>query len=482
MMKMRNVWMTAAALALGAMTVPATSFASSHREAPSISFDPAADNTDLWAWMKPGTRDSLYIVAAYNPLEEPSGGPNFNAFSDEVLYEVHINRGSTSLEDVVTYQIRFRTQRPAQVDVANLGAAPGGGKEFFLQLAAGAGGGFPVQTYTVTKLEPGKTPVVLARDVRVAPPNVGQRTFDIVTKKQFSSNQTSYNDAFSAQFITPMGQGGSEGRVWAGPRDDGFYVDLGGIFDLAGLRAKGVAQDGVAGFNCHAIALDIPVTKLTANGQAPGNTPSDATTVGVWASASRRKTTVLRTDGTNEFYGGWVQVSRLGLPLINEAVIGLQDKDRFNRSHPRNDLARFGAYFLNPIIVRDAEFAGFYAQGGPLQSITPPRSNRTDIVEIINLKNNPAPNSHNILSVGDVLRVDLATESNFPNGRPVGLGTTPNREQADVTDVLLSVLLTKGAAAVSDGVDYNDRNFLPTMPWLALPWAGDKEGHGKTTP
>src|SRR6185369_9559805 len=90
-------------------------FASSHREAPVIATDPAADNTDLWAWVKPGTHDKLYIVAAYNPLEEPSGGPNFHSFSDDVLYEVHLARGASSLEDAVTYQIRFRTQEAQEV-------------------------------------------------------------------------------------------------------------------------------------------------------------------------------------------------------------------------------------------------------------------------------------------------------------------------------------------------------------------------------
>jgi hypothetical protein len=481
-MNMRNVWMTAALLALGATAVPMSAHASSHREAPAISFDPAADNTDLWAWVKPGTHDTLYVVAAYNPLEQPSGGPNFHSFSDDVLYEIHIARGASSLEDVVTYQIRFQTQAPTRVNTADPNAPAGGGKEFFLQLAAGAGGGFPVQTYSVTKVEPGRRPVVIAQNVKVAPPNIGQRTFDIVTKTQYTSTQTSYNDAFAASFLTNLGNNGAEGKVWAGPRDDGFYVDLGGIFDLAGLRAKGQAQDGVAGFNCHAIALEIPTTKLTANGQAPGNTPGNATTIGVWASASRRKVTVLRANGKSDDYGPWVQVSRLGLPLINEAVIGIQDKDKFNRTHPKNDLNNFGPYFLNPILVRDAEFAGFYSGTGPLAGITPPKTGRTDIVDIINLKNSPTANAHSLQTVGDVLRVDLATDSGFPNGRPIAGGTTPNREQADVTDVLLSVILTRGTAAVSDGVDYNDRNFLTGTPWLALPWAGDKEGHGKTTP
>lgn len=481
-MNLRNILMTAAFSALSTLALPQTANASSHREAPGIALDPAADNTDLWAWVKPGTHDTLYVVAAYNPLEEPSGGPNFHSFSDDVLYEVHIARGPSSLNAVVTYQIQFKTQRIPRVDTANLNTAPGGGKEFFLQLAAGAGGGFPVQTYTVTKVEAGKRPVVIAKDVKVAPPNIGARTFGLVSKDQFASTETSYNDAFAASFISPLGTSSAEGKVWAGPRDDGFYVDLGGVFDLAGLRARGTAQDGVAGFNCHAIALEIPTTKLTANGQAPGNTPGDATTLGIWATASRRKVRILRSNGSNDDYGPWVQVSRLGLPLINEAVIGLQDKDKFNRTHPRNDLNNFGAYFLNPIIVRDAEFAGFYNTGGPLAGIAPPKTGRTDIIEIINLKNTPTANSHSIVSIGDVLRVDMAADPGFPNGRPIPGNAEANKEQADVTDVLLSVLLTKGAAAVSDGVDYNDKPYLTGTPWLALPWAGDTQGHGKTTP
>jgi hypothetical protein len=481
MKTLRNACMTAAFCALGALAIPATSHASSHREAPAISFDPAADNTDLWAWVKAGTHDTLYVVAAYNPLEEPSGGPNFHTFSDDVLYEVHIARGASSLEDVVTYQIQFKTQKAPRVDTSNLATSPGGGKEFFLQLAAGAGGGFPVQTYTVTKVEAGKRPVVIAKDVKVAPPNIGARTFGLVSKGQFGSTETSYDDAFAASFTAGMGTGNAEGKVWAGPRDDGFYVDLGGVFDLAGLRAKGTAQDGVAGYNCHAIALEIPTTKLTANGGAPGSTPGNATTLGVWASASRRKVSILRANGTTDDYGPWVQVSRLGLPLINEAVIGLQDKDKYNRTHPAKDLTNFGAYFLNPILVRDAEFAGFYGPSGPLSAVTPPKNSRTDIIAAINLNNIPAANAHSITTIGDVLRVDMAADPGFPNGRPIP-GSAANKEQADVTDVLLSLILTKNLSGVSDGVDYNDRNYLTTTPWLALPWAGDSQGHGKATP
>src|SRR5205823_12728040 len=146
-----------------AFLVPMAAKASSHREAPAISFDPAADNTDLWAWVSPGTHDKLYIVAAYNPLEEPSGGPNFHKFSDDVLYTVHLARGANSLQDAVTYEIRFRTQAVQEVAADNLGLPPGGGKEFFVQLSAQAGGGFPIQTYTVTKIVNG-VETVIAKD------------------------------------------------------------------------------------------------------------------------------------------------------------------------------------------------------------------------------------------------------------------------------------------------------------------------------
>src|SRR5579871_2630591 len=131
------------ALTLALVALSSVALASSHREAPSIALDPAADNTDLWAWVDPTTHATLHIVAAYNPLEEPSGGPNFHKFADEVLYEVHIARGATSLDDVVTYQFRFTTAPVAIENPADAGV--GGGTEFFLQLAAGPGGGFPVQ-------------------------------------------------------------------------------------------------------------------------------------------------------------------------------------------------------------------------------------------------------------------------------------------------------------------------------------------------
>jgi hypothetical protein len=250
--------------------------------------------------------------------------------------------------------------------------------------------------------------------------------------------------------------------------------------------------DNVAGYNTHSIALEIPLT--VANGGAavtPG--ASKAQTVGVWATSSRRRISILRKNGQTDFIGPWRQVSRLGLPLINEAVIGLQDKDKFNRTKPQNDLANFGAYILNPIIVRDAEAVGYYA--GPLAPCVPAgglnelKTNRLDIVTLaIQLQNVPAAGNHTgaqaITWIGDVLPVDLGVASSFPNGRPLVPGA--NTEQADVTDVELGLLLCKNNPAVfggtiPDGANSNDATFKTTFPYLATPWEGFTSGHGKPT-
>lgn len=468
-MKTRFLHTTTLAV-LGLAGLAATASASSHREAPAISDDPAADNTDLYAWVEPGNHNRMWIVANWIPLEEPAGGPNFHKFSEDVLYEIHIARGGTSLDDAITYEIQFDKIRGVASDPANRNLGPGGGKEFFIQLAASG-----PQTYTVTRVE-GSQRTVLARNVPVAPINIGPRS-------QGFANQGNdvYDDAFSAQFIRPLGNNGDHGRVFAGPRDDGFYVDLGGVFDLANLRGPGVAQDGVAGFNTHSIALEIPTSKLTSDGQHPGSAPGAATTLGVWASSSRRKFRALFNNARLKQYveyGPWVQVSRLGLPLVNEVLIGLQDKDKYNSTHPANDVANFGAYFLNPVIVRDAEAVGIYQSlGVPQATVDALKYDRTDIINIISLISDERP----ISAIGDVLRVDIATDSQFPNGRPIP-GPAADQEGSDVTDVLMTVILAGGQIALGDNVNYNDKPFLTEFPWLPVPHRGFDEGHGVPTP
>ena len=473
--------------ALGVFATAGTAEASSHREAPSISKDPAADNTDLWAWTS-SDRSKLWVIASYNPLEEPSGGPNFHKFSDDVLYEVHIARGDKSLADAVTYQIVFSTARVTRTDPAQSDAGLaniGGGKEFFAQLA-----GAYAQTYSVRKVtSSGAT--TIASNVPVAPPNIGPRT-------NAAAYQIPSGTTYAAWSVSPtyLVSGANGERLWAGPRDDGFYVDLARIFDLADYAGTATpplpnATDGLAGFNCHTIALEIPTTQLTANGQAPvagvdGNpTVNDAQTLGVWASASRRKVRVLRADGSETGFGPWVQVSRLGLPLINEAIIGYQDKDKYNRTHPYNDVANFGAYFLNPVAVKDADAVGIYTQlGVPAATVQQLAYNRTDILNTINLTDVPSTGSHAIAiapgATGDVLRVDLGFPAGFPNGRPI---TPSSTKETDVTDIELNLILAGKAqvgAPAGDGVNDNDATYLAGFPFLATPWEGATQGHGKT--
>ncbi|NUP08680.1 MAG: DUF4331 domain-containing protein [Polyangiaceae bacterium] len=447
---MKPTWISAA-LAAAALTAFAPgAFASSHAEAPGTASDPDVDNTDVWAWRQ---GNNLVVVAGYNGLQVPYAAPNWRKFSDEVLYEVHVARGPSSLDDAITYQIKFTTTPYPTVDPADLNAPLGGGKEFFAQLS---GGGAFNQTYSVTKIEAGQDPVVLINNAKVAPPNVGPRTNQIALGIPAGTTYEQYFvDNAATSVIASLGAG--EGRVFAGPRDDPFYVDLGAVFDLAGLRPVlgngNTARDSVRYTNMLAIALEIPLDVANGGAITEGGGNADQT-VGVWASASRRKTTILRKDGTNDTHGPWRQVSRLGLPLINEAVIGLQDKDYWNRLQPKDDLTYFAGYILNPVVVRDAEAVGFYAAGAPLNGcvglnggdLNNLKTNRTDIVQVINLGN------ADITSIGDVLRVDLGVANGaFPNGRSL----PANGYDTDVTDIELTLLLC-GVQGLLNGVDVPD--------------------------
>lgn len=509
--------------------------ASSHREAPAISKDPGADNTDVYAFVSTKTKanDTLNIVANWIPFEEPSSGPNFFSWSDDVQYQIHIHQGNGPITDSVVYTFRFTTQAVPTTDASKPCATPGtaacvgGGKEFFAQITGDAKttGGAIIQTYTVTKSVAGKPDVVIAKSgaggpLVSAPYPIGPRTqATLHALAPGLVTSATYDEAYAETFIA-SGEDGT--RFFAGPRDDGFYVDLGGIFDLANLRPKAAkgdcatrpdgtpagqclkAQDGLAGYNVHSIALEIPTHLLTFDGNAPAAGPSDHNTLGIWASSNRPKVAIQRAVGGATPIGPWVQVSRLGLPLVNEAIIGYQDKDKYNRTEPKDDVTNFGAYFLNPVIVPDAEAVGIYAALGiPVTDAL--RHNRTDIIDVISLAATgcttyPKTKCHTVAlgdgSTGDVLRVDLGLDPKmfgFPNGRSLTNAAHPNMEQVDVTDVELSLLLG-GIPALSascangnppliqDHVDYNDKPFLDHFPWLALPWNGFSEGHGKTTP
>src|SRR6266536_5369753 len=283
---------------------PSSAFASSHSEAPLISQDPRADNTDLYAFVSPDNTNTVTMIANYIPLEAPASGPNFYSFDDTVLYEIKIDNNGDGRDDL-GYQFRFNTTtRDPNTFLYNTGP---------ITSLSDSSWNRP-QTYSVTLVHfnadgrpagPGK---VLGQNIPTPPDNIGPR-----------STPNYGNLAAAAVTSLPSGI-----KVFAGQRDDPFFVDLGSIFDLAGLRpfnpfhliplgaAPGV--DALVNYNTHSIEIQVPIAQLA---QAPKKT------IGIYASASRQKETVLRNDGTKDGHGGWVQVSRLGNPLINEFVIPL---------------------------------------------------------------------------------------------------------------------------------------------------------------
>src|SRR5689334_1100702 len=266
---------------LGALSTGSIAQASSHREAPAISTDPSADNTDLYAWRcTENGMPSLCLVANYIPLELPEGGPNYNKFSDDVLYQIHITNndknGKPILTDYMTVDVRFKTAATPRVEVDDKNAGPGGGKEFFAQLA----GEYDQTADVVIRRSDNDDGETIFQRVKVAPPNIGQRTATFVYKNP------SYED-YAKTFVTS----GSRGhKFFAGPRDDAFYVNLAQVFDLGSFVGLNTlngqpfrsriydvdptqngtfantdptkAPDGVSGFNVHTIALSIPLTEL----------------------------------------------------------------------------------------------------------------------------------------------------------------------------------------------------------------------------
>ena len=305
--------------ALVASVGPPGASASSHREAPLIADDPAADNTDVYAFVSPDRPDTVTIIANYYPFQDPAGGPNYFRFDPTVRYELKVDSDGDAVEDV-TYRFRFST-------------TVGNGNTFLYNTGQVTWPNDPdlnvKQTYTVTRVtSSGSTQLAPGATLRVPPANIGPRS----------------NPVYDAlQGVYDLGGGR---KVFAGPRDDPFFVDLGSIFDLGGLRpfneahliplAKQGGEDGVRNYNVFSIALQVPKTDVPA--------PMADGTIGVYASASRQAVRVLNGDGTVGTSGDWVQVSRLGNPLVNEVVIPIGQKDRWNASDPADDAQFLGRY------------------------------------------------------------------------------------------------------------------------------------------
>ena len=434
----------AAALAVAALTAlalvaalahgrgPAAANASSHREAPLISEDPSADNTDLYAFRSPDKPDTLTIVSNFIPGEDPAAGPNYYTFSPTARYDVYVDRNGDGRADVSYY---FQFQRKAG--------------QFFL--------GDTTQPYTVTRVENGKARIV-ARGT-TPPDNIGPRT-------------TPDYHALAAKAVTPLDGGG---QVFAGQRDDPFFGDVGDIFDLLAIRkgtgSTGGGKDFLAGYAVHSIALQIPISQL--------DTASH--TIGIWSAADRRRTAVEKNDDARKKKGrraSWVQVSRLGNPLINEVVIPTTLKDKWNRLGPSQD-RQFVRYYRTPILA---------AVINKLYNLGVPETNRDDLVQVL-LTGIP-----NVTFTGstpaDELRINLAvpvTPANkvsrlgvlggdnqgFPNGRRLG------DDVVDISEQAVGGFLVGHKLPLGDGVDDGDTQAMTAFPYVADPQSGAADTHGE---
>ena len=329
--------------------------ASSHREAPLISNDPLADNTDLYAFRSPDDPTTITIVANYIPLELPEGGPNYSTFGENIRYEIHIKNQTSdgrlgSARSDIDYRFTFSLENQDPTTFFNIRL----GKQNLKT------------TYTCEKsTDGGKHFSTIISNGIVPPNNIGPRSIGGA-----AGLGTSY-DALVAAAITTASSGEV---VFCGPRDDVFFVDLGGVFDLGETRSSygsdpsnaANARDAVAGFNTHSIIMKVPIHMLQKDGktvdQATGILDPDFV-IGVWASASRQKTTTLRKGGQPpSTHGPWMQVSRLGMPLTNEAIIPIGMKDLWNSVSPYDEEEQtFVQYFANPelaLYMDDSQFGG----------------------------------------------------------------------------------------------------------------------------
>lgn len=362
---MRNLWLTATLSA--ALTLSGLAYfggktvldASSHREAPLISNDPLADNTDLYAFRSPDAPTTMTIVANYIPLELPEGGPNYATFGEGIRYEIHIKNKTSvgalgTAKDDITYRFTFSQTNQDPTTFFNIRLGQQNLKT----------------TYNCEKSTDGGTtfsPIVTTGTV--PPNNIGPRSF--------TGSPAGLGSSYESQVALGITTATTGERVFCGPRDDPFFVDLGGAFDLAGTRTAvsgssasdaSKARDAVAGFNTHAIVLQIPINQLQKDGKLvtqAANILDGDFTIGVWASASRQQVTTLSVnkDGAKPtFSGPFVQVSRLGMPLTNEVIVPIGQKDKWNAVSPYDAAEQdFVTYFANPelaLYMDDSQFGG----------------------------------------------------------------------------------------------------------------------------
>ncbi len=340
---------------VGVIGFAALLMSSSHREAPLIANDPLADNTDLYAFKSPQNPDKMIIIANYSPAELAYGGPNYSSFGTDVRYEIHVDNNTATAGDDIIYRFVFSQVNQDPTTFFNIRLGQQNLKT----------------TYTCTKsTNGGQSFSTIISNGIVPPNNIGPRSIESAV----GLGAGSYEDLFKAA-ITKASSGE---KIYCGPIDDPFFVDLGGIFDLGDApRQTSQSRDGLGHLNVHSICIEADVELLQKDRKKINkatNILDKDYIIGVWASASRRKITTLNTDGTASTGSGeWIQVSRIGMPLTNEAVVPIGSKDLWNSLTPYQDLANlnvFGEYFYNPelaLYMDDSKFGGAVPAFSPLR-------------------------------------------------------------------------------------------------------------------
>lgn len=456
---------------------------SSHREAPAIAKDPVADSTDLYAFVSPDAPGTVTLIANYIPLEGPDGGPNFFEFGDDVLYSIYIDNNGDARPDV-TYQFRFRTQiRNPNTFLYNTGP---------ISAIDSASWNRP-QFYSVARVANGSQKM-LGQELACPPCNIGPRS----TPSYAALAQAAVHDL------------GGGRKVFAGQREEGFYVDLGSIFDLGALRPfqhlhllpmpAALGVNGTKHLNVHTIALQVPIADLTRDGTGAFSGAADPKAViGVWTAASRRKARILNggdDDGGGQDIesGPWVQVSRLGNPLFNEVIVPMSKKDLWNALPPAAD-GKFLQYVQHPELAKllPVLYPGVFPN---LAGLT---ASRDDLVTILltGIPTGIVPGFQNFTGAtpADMLRLNMAIGSSgspnilglvggdaagYPNGRRVfdDVVTIELRAIAGVTYPLINSAFTPdGAAGAIYDVEDPATNtppvsYLTSFPYLNHPESG----------
>jgi len=427
---------------------PSATQAASHREAPLISLDPTADITDFFMFRsyEAGKDDKIVLIMDVIPGEEPSSGPNYWNFDPNVLYAFNIDNNGDGKANDVRFEFEFKNEiRGVNKDLGlflSYVALP----PITALNGAGSEGLGLRQTYTVTMVK-GDTRTVLGKGLFAVPSNVGPRTMPDY-------------ESLAAQGIYNVKNGA---RVFAGQRDDPFYIDLGAVFDTLNLRDPGT--DMLSGFNVHTIALEVPAILLTKDSKGPSNTAFP--TLGAYANTYRRSVRVMNEEGENN-RDAWVQVQRLANPLVNEAIIGTKDKDRWNRLTPQRESV-FAEYYTNPRLATALEVV-FGADAQPLFDLrdvflTYTPGNYTTLSELLRLNISVAPVP---LASQNPLTALGGDTAGWPNGR---------RPIDDVTDVAIRVVGGTNYLSASDAVQENDLALPDTFPFLATPWDGRDRVH-----